>query len=48
MFFGEYFFIKTGVKTFNRNTLFNIMPLWLPFLWAYVFVAIKRIIIFLK
>jgi len=38
----EYLFVSTGVETFNRNTLFGIMPLWLPFLWAYGFVAIKR------
>jgi len=38
----EYLFISTGVETFNRNTLFSLMPLWLPFLWAYGFVAIKR------
>ena len=44
MLVGEFFFIKTNVETFNRNTLFNMMPLWLPFLWAYVFVAMKRII----
>ena len=48
MTIGEYFFIKTNVETFNRNTLFNIMPLWLPFLWAYVFVTIKRSINILK
>ena len=48
MLIGEYFFIKTGVETFNRNSLFNLMPLWLPFLWAYLFVIIKRIINILK
>jgi|SRR3989344_1122626 len=40
--FFEYIFVSTGVETFNRNTLFGIMPLWLPVLWAYGFVAIKR------
>jgi hypothetical protein len=44
MLISEFFFIKTGVETFNRNSLFGIMPLWLPFLWAYSFVAIKRVI----
>lgn len=39
---SEYFFIQTGVETFTRNSLFGIMPLWLPFLWAYAFVVIKR------
>lgn len=38
----EYIFISTGVETFIRNSLFGLMPLWLPFLWAYGFVAIKR------
>jgi len=42
MIASEYLFISTGVETFNRNTLFGLMPLWLPFLWAYGFVAIKR------
>ena len=45
---SEYIFISTGVETFNRRTLFNIMPLWLPLLWAYAFVAIKRAINILK
>ena len=42
MIASEYIFISTGVETFQRNTLFGLMPLWLPFLWAYGFVAIKR------
>ena len=40
----EYFFISTGVETFNRASLFGIMPIWLPFLWAYAFVVIKRVL----
>ena len=44
MIASEYLFINTGVETFNRNTLFGLMPLWLPFLWGYGFVAIKRLI----
>lgn len=39
---SEYFFISTGVETFNRISLFGVMPIWLPFLWAYAFVVIKR------
>lgn len=39
---GEFLFISTGVETFTRQSLFGIMPLWLPVLWAYCFVAIKR------
>ncbi len=42
MIVSEYFFISTGVEIFYRHTLFNLMPLWLPFLWSYGFVAIKR------
>ena len=49
MFFGfvimivfEYIFVSTGVETFNRNTLLGLMPIWLPFLWSYGFVVIKR------
>lgn len=38
----EYIFISTGVETFNRKSLFGIMPVWLPVLWAYAFIAIKR------
>ncbi len=48
MLIGEYLFISTGVETFNRNSLFGIMPLWLPFLWGYVFLVIKRMINILK
>lgn len=44
MLFFETIFISTGVETFNRNSLFNIMPIWLPIFWAYGFVAIKRIV----
>jgi len=39
---SEYLFISTGVETFDRQTLFGLMPLWLPLLWGYGFVAIKR------
>ena len=42
LFFSEYFFISTGVETFNRHSLFGIMPFWLPFLWAYAFMIIGR------
>lgn len=42
MIVSEYLFISTGVETFNRKSLFGIMPIWLPFLWGYGFVAIKR------
>ncbi len=42
MIISEYIFISTGVETFIRNSLFGIMPLWLPFLWGYGFIAINR------
>lgn len=42
MIVSEYFFVSTGVETFVRHSLFGVMPLWLPFLWSYGFVAIKR------
>lgn len=42
MTISETFFLMTEVETFNRTTLFGIMPIWLPLLWAYGFVAIKR------
>lgn len=42
MILFESLFITTGVEVFIRNSLFGFMPLWLPFLWAYGFVVIKR------
>ena len=42
MIFFEYIFISTGVEIFYRNSLFGLMPVWLPLLWAYGFVGIKR------
>lgn len=44
MTISEYFFINTGVETFNRNSLFGLMPIWLPLLWGYGFVVMKRVI----
>lgn len=38
----EYAFISTGVEIFQRNSMFGLMPIWLPILWGYGFVAIKR------
>jgi hypothetical protein len=42
MFVSELLFIQTGVETFNRHSLLGLMPLWLPFLWGYGFVVIRR------
>lgn len=39
----EYLFILTGVETFKNKTLFNIMPIWLPLLWGYGMIAMRRI-----
>ena len=47
MIISEYIFTSTGVETFNRNSLFGLMPIWLPFLLSYVFVAIKRSVLIL-
>jgi hypothetical protein len=44
MLISESIFISTGVETFLRNSLFGFMPLWLLFLWAYGFIAIKRLV----
>lgn len=47
MTISEYFFISTGVEIFIRSSLFGLMPMWLPVLWAYGFVAMNRAIIIL-
>jgi hypothetical protein len=47
-FLAEALFISTGVETFERKTLFGIMPLWLPFLWAYIFFALRRAVLALE
>lgn len=39
---GEYLFISTGVEVFERRTLLGAMPVWLPLLWAYIFVTMRR------
>ncbi|QQG37978.1 MAG: DUF2878 family protein [Candidatus Kaiserbacteria bacterium] len=47
-FIAETIFISTGVETFERNSLLGIMPLWLPFMWAYIFIAIRRAVLALE
>lgn len=42
MTLSECLFISTGVETFVRNSLFGLMPVWLPLLWGYGFIVIKR------
>lgn len=43
--FFEWVFVSTGAEIFQRRSLFGIMPLWLPLLWAYSFIVIKRSVI---
>jgi len=45
---SEYFFVHTGVETFERRSLLRCMPLWLPVLWGYGFVAMRRAIVILE
>ncbi len=45
---AEAFFVSTGVETFTRRSLLGIMPVWLPLLWGYAFVTIKRSLRVLK
>ena len=42
MLIFESIFIATGVETFQRKSLLAMMPLWLPILWGYGFVTIRR------
>ncbi len=44
---AEAFFVSTGVETFERKSLLNLMPIWLPILWGYALIAIKRVVIIL-
>ena len=44
MIAAEYIFISTGVETFVRRSLFGVMPIWLPVLWGYGFIATGRAI----
>lgn len=44
MTFAELLFLTTGVETFMRDSFLGVMPLWLPLLWGYGFVAIKRVL----
>ncbi len=48
MIIAETIFISTGVETFNRTSLLGIMPIWLPVLWGYSFIAIKRVVLLLR
>ncbi|RJQ35580.1 hypothetical protein C4568_00835 [Candidatus Parcubacteria bacterium] len=41
----EMWFVATGVETFHRDLFFINIPIWLPLLWAYSFVMMRRAII---
>lgn len=45
---SEYLFISTGVEAFVRQSFFGLMPLWLPILWGYGFIVIKRSVLILQ
>lgn len=44
----ELLFTSTSVEFFIRASLFKLIPVWLPFLWGYSFVAIKRSVLILN
>ena len=39
---GEILFVATGAEVFTRDVLIFGIPLWLPLLWGYVFVMMRR------
>ncbi|MFW0862546.1 MAG: hypothetical protein ACKKL6_03080 [Candidatus Komeilibacteria bacterium] len=44
MTLSEILFVSTGVEHFVRDSLFGLMPMWLPILWAFAFVMMRRIV----
>ena len=48
MIFFELIFLNTGIEKFERTSLLNMMPIWIPLLWGYGFVVIKRISLLLN
>lgn len=48
MIFAEILFVSTGVEEFIRKSFFGLMPVWLPILWGYGFVVMKRVIVILN
>src|SRR3989344_1289120 len=40
----EFIFVSTGVEVFVRNSLFGLMPIWLPLMWGYGFLVIRRVV----
>ncbi len=45
---SEFVFISTGVEVFERSWLIFGMPIWLPVLWGYAFIMIRRAIVALE
>ena len=39
---GEILFVATGVESFSRDVLVLGIPLWLPLLWGYIFIMMRR------
>ena len=39
---GEILFVSTGVESFSRDILVFGIPIWLPLLWGYVFLMMRR------
>ena len=42
---AEIFFVATGVEVFQRDVLIAHIPIWLPILWGYSFIMIRRSIV---
>jgi len=45
---AEVFFVSTGVEVFDRDVLILNIPIWLPLIWGYSFVMIRRSIVALE
>ena len=39
---GEFLFVSTGAEVFTRDVLIFGIPAWLPLLWGYVFIMMRR------
>ena len=39
---GELLFVATGAEIFTRDSLIFGIPIWLPLLWGYVFIMMRR------
>ena len=43
----EYLLVRSGAESFSNPVVFG-LPIWLPFIWAYGLVVMKRIAMFLS